>query len=196
MMRENHLDLAQDKIELIEKIIKNDRKFENNEDLFDDFVNETCKRSLSVIKTISSEDTLEIYLRKVAATSIINVLKNSGRLRRTRQGFIPAKEVSLDAVSEVFKPIDYSDINIEYKQFKIQETPEDVVIKKEILQKVIEYVYSIHNSDTSKKYLEIYLLRYEQGYTQKEIARELNLSQSEVSKRLFKLMDRIKMAFN
>lgn len=195
-MRDYHVDLAQDKIELIERIIRNDKKFENNEDLFDDFVNETCKRSLSVIKTISSEDTLEIYLRKVAATSIINVLKNSGRLRRTRQGFIPSKEVSLDVVSEVFKPIDYSSVNIEYKQFKIQETPEDVVIKKEILQKVIEYVYSIHNSDISKKYLDIYLLRYEKGYTQKEIAKELDLSQSEVSKRLFKLMDRIKMAFN
>lgn len=195
-MRDYHVDLAQDKIELIERIVRNDKKFENNEDLFDDFVNETCKRSLSVIKTISSEDTLEIYLRKVAATSIINVLKNSGRLRRTRQGFIPSKEVSLDAVSEVFKPIDYSRVNIEYKQFKIQETPEDVVIKKEILQKVIEYVYSIHNSDISKKYLDIYLLRYEKGYTQKEIAQELDLSQSEVSKRLFKLMDRIKMAFN
>jgi len=190
------VDLAQDKIELIEKIIKNDKKFQNNEDLLEDFVNETCKRSLNVIKTISSEDTLEIYLRKVAATSIINVLKNSGRLRRTRQGFVSSKEVPLDTVSQVFEPVDYSHVKIEYKQFKIPDTPEDVVIKKEILQKVIDYVYSIHSSDPDKKYLDIYLLRYEQGYTQKEIARELNLSQSEVSKRLFKLMDRVKMAFN
>ena len=32
--------------------------------------------------------------------------------------------------------------------------------------------------------------------TQKEIAEELNLSQSEVSKRLFKLMEKVKLAFN
>lgn len=32
--------------------------------------------------------------------------------------------------------------------------------------------------------------------TQTEIAEELNLSQSEVSKRLFKLMDKVKQAFN
>ena len=32
--------------------------------------------------------------------------------------------------------------------------------------------------------------------TQSEIAEELNLSQSEVSKRLFKLMKKVKKAFN
>ena len=33
------MDLTQDKIDLIGKIIKNDRKYSNNEDLFDDFFN-------------------------------------------------------------------------------------------------------------------------------------------------------------
>ena len=32
--------------------------------------------------------------------------------------------------------------------------------------------------------------------TQKEIANELNLSQAEISKRLFKLMEKVKKAFN
>ena len=40
------------------------------------------------------------------------------------------------------------------------------------------------------------MLRYEKGMTQKEIAQELNLSQSEVCKRLFRLMEKIKTAFN
>lgn len=47
-----------------------------------------------------------------------------------------------------------------------------------------------------KNYLKLYDLRYEKGMTQTEIAEELNLSQSEVSKRLFKLMDKVKQAFN
>lgn len=58
------MELAQDKIDLIEKIIKNDRKFANNEDLFDDFFNETCKRSLLIVKTVTSDATLEAYLKK------------------------------------------------------------------------------------------------------------------------------------
>ena len=49
---------------------------------------------------------------------------------------------------------------------------------------------------TLKNYLKLYDLRYEKGMTQTEIAEELNLSQSEVSKRLFKLMDKVKQAFN
>ena len=70
------MELAQDKIDLIEKIIKSDRKFADNEDLYDDFFNETCKRSLIIVKTVKSDETLEAYLRKIVTTSILNVLKN------------------------------------------------------------------------------------------------------------------------
>ncbi len=90
------MELAQDKINLIERLIKNNRKFVNNEDLYDDFFNETCKRSLPIISTISSDATLEVYLKKVATTSILNVLKDSGRLRRTKESFTETTEVSLN----------------------------------------------------------------------------------------------------
>ena len=49
------MELEQDKIDLIEKVIKSNHKYENNEDLYDDFFNETCKRSLLIIKTIASD---------------------------------------------------------------------------------------------------------------------------------------------
>ena len=78
----------------------------------------------------------------------------------------------------------------------IKETPEDLAIKKEVLQKIVDAVYEIDKNDSDKKYLAIYDLRFEKGMTQKEIAEELNLSQSEVSKRLFKLMEKVKQAFN
>ena len=54
----------------------------------------------------------------------------------------------------------------------------------------------INKENPDKNYLQIYKLRYDNGMTQKEIAEELNISQSEVSKRLFKLMEKIKQAFN
>ena len=145
------MELEQDKIDLIEK------------DLFDDFFNETYKRSLLIVKSVTSENTLEAYLRKIATTSIINVLKNEGRLRRTKSGFIPTETVSFDAP-------DYSEISITYEPVDIQDTPEDLAVKKDIL----------------------FNLRFEKGLTQNEIASELNLSQSEVSKRLFKLMNEVK----
>ena len=196
------MELAQDKIDLIEKIIKSDiypttsdRKFANNEDLYDDFFNETCKRSLLIVKTVTSDVTLEAYLKKIATTSILNVLKSEGRLRRSKSGYMSSNTVPLESIVESSLP-DYSKIDINYNAVTIQETPEDYAVKKEILQLIVNTVYEIDEQDPSKNYLKLYDLRYEKGMTQKEIAEELSLSQSEVSKRLFKLMEKVKQTFN
>ena len=55
------MELTQDKIDLISRIIKNDRKYPNNEDLYEDFFNETCKRSVAILNAIDTESTLEAY---------------------------------------------------------------------------------------------------------------------------------------
>lgn len=186
------VEFTQEKIDLIERIIKNDRKFVSNEDLYDDFFSETCKRSLNIVKTITSDATLEAYIRKIATTSILNVLKDSGRLRRTKEGFTPTKEVFIDA-----EPSNkYASAKIIYEIADIKEGPEDILLKKEILQRVIDSLHEINDAEPDKMYLQMYKLRYDSGMTQNEIAEEMNLSQSEVSKRLFKLMEKIKQAFN
>ena len=192
------MEFTQDKIDLIERIIKNDRTFANNEDLYDDFFNETCKRSLNIVKTITSDATLEAYLKKIATTSILNVLKDSGRLRRTKDGFTPTKEISIEQIHEEKQESGniYATAKIIYEPADIKDTPEDTLLKKEILQHVINSLEKINNEDPDKNYLQIFKLRYDNGMTQKEIAEDLNLSQSEVSKRLFKLMEKIKQAFN
>ena len=189
------MELAQDKLDLIEKIIRNDRKFVNNEDLYDDFFNETCKRSFLIVNTVTSNETLEAYLRKIVTTSILNVLKSEGRLRRTRSGYMSTNEVPLESSVTETVP-DYSKVQISYGPVEIQETPEDIVIKKDILQKIVDSVNKIDEEDPQKDYYKLYYLRYEKGMTQNEIAGELNLSQSEVSKRLFRLLDKVKQAFN
>ena len=192
------MELAQDKIELIEKLIKGNRKFINNEDLYEDFFNETCKRSLPIISTISSDATLEVYLRKVATSSIINVLKDSGRLRRTRDAYVATKETSLEEITPSTTSYSniYSDVVIKYEPIDFDNGPEDVAIKNEVVKLVARYLSRIDEADPDKKYLDIYKLRYKDGMTQAEIAQELNISQSEVSKRLFKLMHKIKSSLN
>ncbi len=185
------MELAQDKIDLISKIIKNDRKYPNNEDLYDDFFNETCKRSVAILGAIESEVTLEAYLKRIVTTSIINVLKDSGRLRRTKTGYMSTKEVSL----ETTKPaVDYSGIEIGYSHIKIPENPEEIVIQREILSFVAETIRLIDEEEPEKNYLHIYTLRYDKGMTQKEISEELGISQSEISKRLYKLMEKVRTA--
>ena len=184
------MELAQDKIDLISKIIKNDRKYPNNEDLFDDFFNETCKRSVAILGAIESEATLETYLKRIVTTSIINVLKDSGRLRRTRSGYMSTKEVILESPVD----IDYSGVDISYSNIKVPESPEQVIIQKEILQFVADTIKKIDEEDPDKNYLHIYTLRYDKGMTQKEISEEIGISQSEISKRLYKLMEKVRNA--
>ncbi|MBR1424112.1 sigma-70 family RNA polymerase sigma factor [bacterium] len=183
------MELAQDKIELISKVIKEDRKYSSNEDLYDDFFNETCRRSMSIINAIDSETTLTAYLRRIATTSIINVLKDSGRLKRTKSGYMSTKEV---IVENTDNSLDYSRLTVDYSSVKVPQTPEEVVIQKDILQFVADTIKKIDKEDPDKQYLQIYTLRYDKGMTQNEISADLGISQSEISKRLYRLMDKVK----
>ncbi|MBE7712792.1 MAG: sigma-70 family RNA polymerase sigma factor [Cyanobacteria bacterium SIG26] len=182
------MDLTQDKIDLISRIIKSDRKFSNNEDLFDDFFNETCKRSVAIMGVVDSELTLESYLKRIVTTSIINVLKDSGRLRRTGAGYMSTKEI----VADTNETIDYSGVNITYANINIPKNPEEIVIQRDILRFVAETIKNIDMANPDESFLQLYHLRYDKGMTQKEISDELGISQSEVSKRLYKLMDKVK----
>ena len=187
--------LEQDKVKLIKKIITSDKKYTDNEDLFDDFFNETYKRSFLIMKTVKKESSLEAYLRKIATTSILNVLKDSGRVKRTAEGFLPTKEASLD---EIFSIPDnkYSNVVINYDIVDLKDNPEEIVLKKEVLKTVIDTVVIVHNNTLDKQYLRLYQMRYIKGLKQKQIAQELNLSQGEVSKRLLELMEEVKNALS
>ena len=184
------MDLTQDKLDLIATIIKKDKKFSNNEDLYDDFFNETCQRSFEVVNIVPSDALLRSYLQKVVNTSMLNVLKNSGRLRRAKKGFQPVREVPLASNNST------NNIEISYNHFYVENSPEEIVIKNDILKHIANAVIKADEEEPDKRYLRIYKLRYDKGLTQKEIADELSLSQAEVSKRLFKLMTKVKKSFN
>lgn len=190
------MELAQHKLDLIKKIIKSDKKYINNEDLFEDFFNESCKRSFLVAKTVENDNALEVYLRKIITTSIVVVLKDSGRIQRTSEGFISIKEESLDSAGLPAAENKYSNVQISYDIIDLSEGPEEISIKNETLRTLADTVKAAHKKNPSKQYLELYDLRYIQGLKQKQIAQELNLSQSEISKRLLELMEHVKAKFN
>ena len=194
-MRERNVEsLTQEKKLLIEKCIKNNKKFLNNEDLYEDFFNETYKSALSLLNNVSSEATIEMYLKRVVTSSMINVLKDSGRLRRTTQGYKATPTVSLDAVDEY--NADFANKEVMFKSVDIQESPEDAFIKREVLKNITRILNEIEQKEPQKQYLTLFKLRYEDGLTQSEIAEQLGVSQSEVSKKLFKLMSKVKENLN
>ncbi|MGN1125736.1 MAG: sigma-70 family RNA polymerase sigma factor [Candidatus Gastranaerophilaceae bacterium] len=191
------MELAQEHLDLIKRIIRADRKFQNNEDLFDDFFNETCKRSLSILETIDDSDALEAYLKKVVSTSIIVVLKNMGRIRRSNQTYVSNNDIlENNPIETKDETIDYKNVNVNYDFINIQTNPEEIVVKKELLQSVYDTIIITHSQNIDKQFLQLYEMRYVEGKKQSEIAQELNISQSLVSKRLFELMNEVKKAIN
>lgn len=180
---------------LIEKCIKSNRKFQNNEDLYDDFFNETYKSALSLLTSVSSEATIELYLKRVVTSAMINVLKSSGRLRRTSQGYQATPSVPIDAVVDTYNP-EFANAQIVFKNVQVEENPEDAFIKREILKSITKILNEIEQKEPEKQYLTLFKLRYEDGLTQNEIAVKLGISQSEVSKKLFRLMSKVKENLN
>lgn len=188
------MELEQEKVDLIKRIITSDKKYTDNEDLFEDFFNETYKRSFLIIKSVKSEASLETYLRKIVTTSIITVLKDSGRVVRTKEGFVPSPvEQPIEPIPEV--PANkYSNVHITYDIVDLSDGPEEILIKKEVLQTLMDAITIAHTKNPAKQYMQLYQFRYVDGLKQKQIAKELNLSQSEVSKRLMELMEEVKSA--
>ncbi|MBQ2645373.1 sigma-70 family RNA polymerase sigma factor [bacterium] len=198
---------------LIAKFVRANIKYQGNEDLFEDFCNEAYQKSYIIFNSSSSIQKIESYVQKVVNTSIVTVLKDLGRLKRTSTGYIRNREISFDTVtSERYEQNIITSVNTEQKPI-VETVPttyisfpqnitydiedpkigiEEKIIKKDLLQKIADAVCVVHSDNPGKCYLEIYEARYIKGLKQKEIASMLNISQSEISKRLIELSKLIK----
>ena len=190
------MELAQKHLDLIKRIIQSDKKYLNNEDLFDDFFDETCKRALSILETFDDNDEalLESYLKKVVSTAIVVVLRDMDRVRRTNKGYVNNDKIDKNSSYSETSNAQVFDAN--YNFINIKTNPEDIVIERELLQSVYDAIVIAHSQNVEKQYLQLYELRYVDGEKQSEIARKMNISQSQVSKRLFELMESVKKSIN
>ena len=190
--------LLDDQRQLIERFVKSNSKYMGNEDLYEDFCNEAMQKSYMIFNSSSDVIKVENYLSKVVNTSIVGVLKNSGRLRKTTKGYIQTKEVSIDIRPKEEKAIEDNHIRplISMDFEDPRDSVEEIAIKKDLLQRIADVVCVIHSEKPQKNYLDIFYLRYIKAYKQSEISRELNLSQPEVSKRLLELSKLIKSYLN
>lgn len=173
---------------LIEKIVKANKNYSGNEDLFEDFCSEAFQKSYMMFNSTSNIQKIESYVTKVVHTSILSVLKNSGRVRRVSSGYVPTKEIVVpEFTSEaVVKPQPLGpDFVLDFPDPK--ESVEEILITKDCLQRISDAVCVIHKEVPSQLFLDIFYMRYVQGSKQSDIAKSLNLSQSEVSKRLMQL---------
>ena len=198
------MNTLQEQRDFIEKLVKSNNKFSGNEDLFDDFCSETYKRSHSLL-----EDTdvraIAGYLAKVTNTAILTVLKENGRVRRRENRYVSTNEVLLNplptkTISDTIQTqtqtiVSDIDNNFVYQIADPRDSFEEKIVRKDLLQKIVDIVLAEQKQNPNKEFLKIFYLRYVKEEKQREIAEELNLSQSEISKRLIEISQIVKSHF-
>ena len=81
---------------IISKFVKINKNFSGNEDLFEDFCSESLQKSYMVFNSVSNPQKVESYISKVVHTSILKVLKDYGRVRRSNNRYSAVKEIKTD----------------------------------------------------------------------------------------------------
>ena len=194
------MDTINEQRELIEKLVKSNNKFKGNEDLIEDFCSETYKRSYSLFDNVNIKD-IENYIAKVANTAILTVLKQNGRVRRRENKYVSTHEVLINPLPakiqepETVKTQETAVVVNEPFVYDIadpRDSFEEKIVRKDLLQKIVDIVLVAQKNDPSKEFLKIFYLRYVKEFKQKEIAAEVNISQAEVSKRLIEILKIVK----
>jgi len=162
------------------------KRFSGNEDLFEDFCAEALERCCFLFNKTNEISKIESYLNKLTSNAMINVLKTSGRIARESGAYknITNKTVSLE------NPLDDGFIDIKDTTINFVEKITEV----ETLREIYNLVLKFNTENPQQNYSKIFYMKYVQGKKQREIASELNISQGEVSKRLFNLMQKINSA--
>ena len=173
---------------LIKRMILANKRFFGNEDLLEDFCSETFKRAYLIISSVKNVEHVESYLNKIVNSAIIEVLKTSGRVTKTPDGYKKLEQDNIQAKNNVeILPDEEIVYNIPDPAINVEEK----VIHKETLEKIAEIIFSIDMEQPEERYLDLFKLRYIENKLQSEIADKLDLSQSEISKRLVDLTQKI-----
>ncbi len=202
------MDTLEKQRTIIERLVRLNNKYIGNEDLFEDFCSEAYKRSYTLFENNEIKN-FEGYLAKVVNTSILNVLRTSGRIRRHSNKYVSTHEVLIDPtpakqflpeiapVPAVIEPVFSSNEPVSlYNVSDPKDNFEEKIVRKDLLQKVVDIVLVAHRNNPNKEYLRIFFLRYVKEKKQREIAEITNLSQSEISKRLLEIAEIVKFHFN
>lgn len=199
------MNTLQEQRTTIERLVRLNNKYIGNEDLFEDFCSEAYKRSYTLFDNNEIKN-FESYLAKVVNTSILTVLRTSGRIRRHSNKYVSTNEILMDPTpAKQFLQENVPAV----ENVVIQEQPvylynvtdpkndfEEKIVRKDLLQKVVDIVLIAHRNNPNKEYLRIFFLRYVKEKKQREISEITNLSQSEISKRLLEIAEIVKSHFN
>ena len=202
---------------LIESVIRESPKFKGHEELIDLFCDAIYKKSYLLIDAIRDMSRLRRHLAMICDSCMEQIIKEKKKFDETRLYKQIEQNARLqdDIVSVKKSPLDEKEeLEQEFERHKIKQ---DIVNLKEEIQrsekddavemlidplefcpqkrvsehtvdKLIHIVKMISDKFPKKRYYEIFSLRYMKRYNQMEIAREMKISQVELSKRFVELI--------
>lgn len=202
--------------ELIESVIKESAKFKGNEELIDIFSEAIYKKSYLLIDAIKDMSRLRRHLVVICDSCMEQVLKEKQKFdeikiykqieekARIEEGIVsvkksPIKEEKIEEEKEL-KRAKESIVNLkeEIQRSEKYDSVDSLIdpiefcpqkrISQKTLEKLILIVKNIDEQYPSKKYYEIFNLRYVKKFNQNEIAQEIKISKAELSKRFVELV--------
>lgn len=176
--------IQEEQQELIEKYVKANAYYSGNEDLLSEFCEEAYNKAYLILNTSNNLQKTENFISKIVNTTIISILKQRQRYSKlqTEEQETAEQETSSQTLS---KPVPEETLVYDYPD--PYDTVEDVEITRDLLQRIVDTVCIIHRELPQKLYYDIFYARYVKKKSQSEISAELNIPESEVSKRLLHL---------
>ncbi len=203
--------------ELIESVIKESPKYKGNEDLIEIFCEAIYKKSYLLIDAIKDMSRLRRHLLGICDSCIDAVLKEKQKFDEIKiykqieqknkdlKEIVSLKENVLsneddedDLILKKNTQKSIIDIKEETKKNEQYEGIDALIdpiefcpkkkVQKDDLDKLIKDIKKIDSANPSKRYLEIFTLRYIKNLNQNDIAKIIKISQVELSKRLVELV--------
>ena len=207
---------------LIESVIRESSKFKGNEELIELFCEAIYKKSYLLIDAIRDMSRLRRHLQMICDSCMDQIIKEKQKFDETRIYKQIEQNAKLkDEIVSVKKqsPLDEKEfINQEIERNRINE--QIINLKEEIqrsekydstdglidpiefcpqkrisehtIEKLVKLIKQIDEQHPTKNYYKIFSLRYVKKLNQTDIARELKISQVELSKRFVELIKLVK----
>ena len=216
------LQINKDHKALIESVIRESSKFKGNEELIELFCEAIYKKSYLLIDAIRDMSRLRRHLQMICDSCMDQIIKEKQKFDETRIYKQIEQSAKLkDEIVSVKKqsPLDEKEfINQEIERNRINE--QIINLKEEIqrsekydstdglidpiefcpqkrisehtIEKLVKLIKQIDEQHPTKNYYKIFSLRYVKKLNQTDIARELKISQVELSKRFVELIKLVK----
>ena len=210
------MQISKNHKELIESVITESAKFKGNEELIDIFVESIYKKSYLLMDAIRDMSRLRRHLLVICDSCMEQVLKEKQKFDEIKIYKQIEKKSQLESEIVSVKKDVLKEENIE-EEIELARAQQAIVNLKEEIQrsekydsvdalidplefcpqkrisentveKLMQLVKNIDSQYPNKKYLEIFNLRYIKKFNQNEIAKEMKISQVELSKRFVELV--------